>query len=163
MDYQTPRFGRIFVSFGWMSRMNKLLVLACIFLSACGAGSDRKKSNNPFDQSGQQVDPIQLDPITQKKGSDVYSKYGCFTCHSLDGRTMYGPPLDNLYMKNVSVVREGRVTTIIADRDYLTRAITDPEYEKVSEYEHRIMPVPEIPKEDVETLVDYLIELGKKD
>jgi len=73
---------------------------------------------------------------------------------------MYGPPLNNLYMKEVSVVREGRETTIIADRDYLTRAITDPEYEKVSEYEHRIMPVPEIPRKDVETLVDFLI--GKK-
>jgi len=135
--------------------MNKLLVLACIFLSACGAGSERNKTHKTLDQPTEQTDPSIV-----AAGSDLYSKYGCFTCHSLDGSAMYGPPLNNLYMKEVSVVREGRETTIIADRDYLTRAITDPEYEKVSEYEHRIMPVPEIPRKDVETLVDFLI--GKK-
>ncbi len=29
----------------------------------------------------------------------------------------------------VSVVRQGKVKTIVADRDYLTRAITDPDYD----------------------------------
>ena len=141
-----------------MFRTNKLLLLACIFLSACGAGSQRNKSNRTIDP------PVQQDNAgTLPEGSDLYAKYGCFTCHSLDGRVMYGPALNDLYMKEVTVVREGREKTIVADRDYLTRAITDPEYEKVSDYGQRIMPVPEISKEDLETLVDYLIGLGEKE
>ena len=55
---------------------------------------------------------------------------------------------------------QGEVKTIIADRDYLFRAITDPDYEKVTEYKSRVMPKPEIPGDDVETLIDYLIGQG---
>jgi len=76
---------------------------------------------------------------------------------------MYGPPLNDLYMKEVAVVRQGKEKTILADREYLTKAITDPDYEKVMEYKNSIMPKPDIPKDDLETLIDYLIELGNEE
>ena len=93
----------------------------------------------------------------------MFSKYGCFACHSLDGSIMYGPPLNDLFMKEVSVVRQGREETIVADREYFTKAITDPDYERVTEYKNKIMPKPEIHEDDVETLIDYLIELGEEE
>jgi hypothetical protein len=76
---------------------------------------------------------------------------------------MYGPPLNDLFMTEVSVVRQGEVKTITADRNYLIRAITDPDYEKVAKYKTKVMPKPEIPGDDVETLIDYLIGQGEND
>jgi cytochrome c2 len=132
-------------------------MIAFMFLSACGQVTDKKKGNTAINQPIQQSNTGQL-----TDGSDLFSKYGCFTCHSLDGSVMYGPPLNGLYMKEVNLVRQGKEKTIVADRDYFTKAITDPDYEKVSGYQNRIMPRPVIPKDDVETLIDYLIELGNE-
>lgn len=133
-------------------------MLAFIFLSACGEGPDKNKVNNVINQATKQSN---TDKLTE--GSDLFSKYGCFACHSLDGSVMYGPPLNGLFMMEVSVLRRGKEKTVIADRKYLSKAITDPDYEKVSEYKKRIMPKPVIPKDDLETLIDYLIELGEQE
>ena len=140
-----------------MCRTYQLVTVAFIFLSACGGGTDGNKGSKATSQPAQKTSNDK-----PAGGSELFSKYGCFTCHSLDGKVLYGPPLNDLYMKEVSVVRQGELKTIIADRDYLTRAITDPDYEKVSEYETRIMPKPVIPENDVETLIDYLIGPGEE-
>lgn len=140
-----------------MCRTYQLVTGVFMFLSACGGGAESNKDDKAISQPAQETSTDQ--PVG---GPELFSKYGCFTCHSLDGNVLYGPPLNDLYMKEVSVVSQGEVKTIIADRDYLARAITDPDYEKVLEYKTRIMPKPEIPKEDVEGLIDYLIGLGKE-
>lgn len=140
-----------------MCKTYQLVIVVSIFLSACGGGTDGNKGNKATSQ------PLQKTSNDKPAGGpELFSKYVCFTCHSLDGKVLYGPPLNDLFMKEVSVVRQGELKSIIADRDYLTRAITDPDYEKVSEYETRIMPKPVIPEDDVETLIDYLIGLGEK-
>ena len=133
-------------------------MVAFIFLSACVEGTDKNKGNKAIKLPTQQTN---TDKLTD--GSDLFSKYWCFACHSLDGSVMYGPPLNDLFMKEVSVERQGKEKTIVADREYFTKAITDPDYEKVSEYKSKIMPKPVIPKDDVETLIDYLIELGEEE
>jgi cytochrome c2 len=133
-------------------------MLALIFLSSCGEGTDKTKGNKAINQPTQQT---KSDKLTD--GSDLFSKYGCFACHSLGGSIMYGPPLNDLFMKEVTVVRQGKEITIIADREYFSKAITDPDYEKVSEYKNKIMPKPVIPNDEVETLIDYLIELGEEE
>jgi len=130
-------------------------MVALIFLSACGEGTDKNKGNKVISQPTPQTN---TDKLTD--GSDLFSKYGCMTCHSLNGSVMYGPPLNDLYMKDVSVVRQGKEITIVADREYFTRAITDPDYEQVSAYKSKVMPIPVIPKDDVETLINYLIKQG---
>ena len=129
-----------------------------IFLSACGEGTNKNKGNKAINQATQQSNTDKL-----ADGSHLFSKYGCFACHSLDGSVMYGPPLNDLFMKELTVVRKGKEKTIVADRKYFTKAITDPDYEKVSEYKSKIMPKPIIPKDDIETLIDYLIELGEEE
>ena len=101
--------------------------------------------------------------INMRTDQTFFPSNGCMACHSLDGGVLYGPPLNDLYMKEVTVVRQGKELTIVADREYITRAITDPDYEKVAEYKSKIMPKPVIPKEDVETLIDYLIKQGEKE
>ena len=95
-------------------------------------------------------------------GPELLDKYACMTCHSLDGKEMYGPTFRGLHGKDVKVLRRGVVLSLEVDRKYLKRSITDPAYEKVEGFENRIMPVPDISKEDVKLLVDYLIALDDK-
>lgn len=139
-----------------MFNIHKLVMVAFIFLSACGEGTDRNKRNKTVKQPTPQAS---TDKITD--GSDLFNRYGCIACHSLNGSVMYGPPLNGLFMKEVTVVRQGQEETIVADREYFTRAITDPDYEKVLEYKSKVMPKPDIPEDDVESLIDYLTGLGE--
>ena len=119
-----------------------------LILFACGEGTIKKQNS---------VDIL-------KEGSVLFSKYGCIVCHSLDGKVIYGPPLNDLYLNDVVVIRQGKVLTLVADREYLIRAIRDPGYEEVLEYQNKAMPIPHFSKKSIEILVDYLIALdeGKK-
>ena len=138
-----------------MCRVYMFVMVAIMFLSACGDGNGSNKGNKTISQPARQNSTDQL-----SDGSDLFSRYGCIACHSLDGSVRYGPPLNDLFMKEVTVVRQGQEKTIVADREYYTRAITDPDYEKVMEYKNKTMPKPVIPEDDVETLIDYLIGPG---
>lgn len=134
------------------------MMVVFMSLSACGEGTDKNAANKINHGPAKQTSTD-----TSANGPDLFSKYGCFACHSLDGSVMYGPPLNDLYMKEVSVLRQGKEKTVVADREYLIKAITDPDYEKVSEYQRKIMPKPVIPEHDVEVLIDYLIGLGEEE
>lgn len=149
-----------------MCRTYQLVMVFIVFLTGCGGGTERNKGGSTESNIGGEIinEPAQTSSTDRHYGGpDLFSKYACFTCHSLEGKVMYGPPLNGLFMKEVSVVRQGEVKTIIADRDYLKRAITDPDYEKVSEYKSKVMPKPVIPENDVEILIDYLIGQDEKD
>jgi len=95
------------------------------------------------------------------KGAELFAKYGCAVCHSLEGKVIYGPPLNEIYMKEVKVIRNGQEFTIVADRDYLTKAISEPRYEKVLEYRNKEMPLPGFSEEETEILVDYIIAINE--
>ncbi|MDF1576508.1 MAG: hypothetical protein P1P86_15075 [Bacteroidales bacterium] len=75
----------------------------------------------------------------------------------------YGPPLNGLYRKEIFVECEGVEKTIVADREYFNRAITDPDYVKVLEYKTRIMTKPVITEDEVISIVDFLIGLGEEE
>jgi cytochrome c oxidase subunit 2 len=97
-----------------------------------------------------------------KEGPNLFLKYGCIVCHSLEGKIIYGPPLNDIFMKEIKVIRNGKEITRIADREYLLHAITDPRAEKVLVYQNKEMPETSIPKEDAAVLVEYLILLNEK-
>lgn len=141
-----------------MWRTCKLWILVIIFLSSCGGHAENNGESQDIQQA---TDPSMADKLN--KGAELFSKYGCFICHSLDGTVMYGPPLNDLYLNEVSVLRKGKLRTLVAKRKYLKKSITDPDYEKVLNYENRIMPEPSIPKEDLESLIDYLIALDEEE
>ncbi|MBN1819617.1 MAG: c-type cytochrome [Prolixibacteraceae bacterium] len=96
-----------------------------------------------------------------KTGVELFIKYGCIVCHSLEGKDIYGPALNNIYLKNVNVIRKGEELTLVADRDYLKKAISDPRYEKVKEYTNKDMPETYFSEKEVDILVDYLISLSE--
>ena len=129
-----------------MCKTYKLLLFLFLFITACGEAPQKKPDKNEI----------------LKRGSELYAKYACAVCHSLDGTVVYGPPLNGIYMKNVQVIRNGKEFTVIADREYLKKAITEPRYEKVLEYQNKEMPLTQISEEETEILVDYIIELDEK-
>jgi cytochrome c oxidase subunit 2 len=129
-----------------MYKFNRLLLCLLFFSVACG-----KNSGKGHDEK-----------FSIEKGSELYAKYGCAVCHSTDGKEIYGPPLNGIYMKEIKVVRNGKEIILIANREYLKRAITDPRYEKVLEYRNKEMPLTQISDEEAEILVYYIIAFDNK-
>ncbi|HKJ78498.1 MAG TPA: c-type cytochrome [Prolixibacteraceae bacterium] len=95
-----------------------------------------------------------------KEGAALYTKYGCMVCHSLDGKVVYGPPLDKIFMKEIKVIRNGDTLTVVANREYLKKSITEPRFEKVLEYQNKEMPLTSFSEEETELLVEYIILLN---
>ena len=129
-----------------MCKTNKLLLCLFFFITACGEAPQKKPGEQEI----------------LKKGSELYLKYACAVCHSLDGTVIYGPPLNEIYMKNVKVIRNGKEFIVVADREYLKKAITEPRYEKVLEYQNKEMPLTQISEEETELLVEYIIAMDEK-
>lgn len=127
-----------------MSKINKLILYLFLLLIACGEGTGKK----------------QTDKERLKKGAELFSKYGCAVCHSLEGKIIYGPPLNEIFMKNVKVLRGGKEFTIVADREYLKKAISEPRYEKVLEYKNKEMPLANFSEEETDILVEYIIAMN---
>jgi mono/diheme cytochrome c family protein len=98
-----------------------------------------------------------------KSGAAAFSRFICNTCHSLEGEEIYGPPLNGLYMKKVEVIRDGKVITVTANRDYLKKAILDPRSEEVAGYQSKDMPEVHISEKEADLLVEYLVLMGKND
>jgi cytochrome c oxidase subunit II len=128
-----------------MGKMNKLFLCLFLFIVACSEAPPKKPDRN----------------FVLKKGSELFAKYGCAVCHSLDGKVIYGPPLNGLFMKNVKVMRGGQEFTVVADREYLKKAISEPRYEKVLEYKNKEMPLASFSQEETDILVEYIIALDE--
>lgn len=129
-----------------MDTISKLSLYFFLLLMGCCKGPDKK--------------PDKEEILT--KGAELFSKYGCAVCHSLEGKVIYGPPLDEIYMKNIKVLRQGKEFEVVADRRYLKKAIIEPRYEKVLEYKNKEMPIANFSEEEAEILVDYLIAIQAK-
>lgn len=74
----------------------------------------------------QSVSVTQL--TTEERGEQWYTQFGCNSCHTLDGSTGVGPSWQGLY-GNERPLASGE--TVVADEEYLRRAILDPHVELV--------------------------------
>lgn len=83
--------------------------------------------------------------------------YGCTGCHSLDGTAGAGPSLLGIGGSKRTVVIDGKEKEIIADSDYIRRAILEPAAEVVKGFA-AIMPpyAGAIPEEDLVAIVAFL-------
>ena len=97
----------------------------------------------------------------ETKGAEAFTSNGCHTCHSLEGKTLYGPPLDNIVGKEIEVVRGNNTVKLVITRKYIEKAILDPGYEKPAGYENKLMPDPVMTKSEAKLLIDYIILLGE--
>jgi cytochrome c2 len=125
----------------------KRLPVFVIILAVAACGNQKKPD------SGRAEDP--------KKGELLFNSVGCAICHSVSGEKKYGPPLNVIYAKKVTVFRNGNRDTLVTDRQYILRSLQDPGYEKVEGYQKRKMPSLNLSKEDIDYLMDYIIFINE--
>ena len=80
---------------------------------------------------------------------------GCGSCHSVDGSRREGPTWEGLAATSVPL-DDGSI--VVADQDYLRRAIEQPSIEVQQGYPP--MPAQDLTDAQVEALVDYIEGLG---
>lgn len=104
------------------------------------------------EKNGQVISPDKV-----KKGETIFIASGCTKCHSVSGEKMYGPPLNLILGRQITVIRKGEQHTLMPDRKYIIRSMKDPEYEKLVGYENKKMAVINLSDDDIESIADYLI------
>lgn len=92
-------------------------------------------------------------------GAALAEQSGCLGCHSLDGSRSIGPSLLNLAGSERTVTRDGQVMSLIADRDYLERAILDPAAEVTEGYMPAMPPYAHLSPAEVKALIAWLESL----
>lgn len=95
-----------------------------------------------------------------KKGQELFSNVGCVMCHSLSGEKRYGPPLNTIFNKKNSVIRDSTELKVTVDRAYLKRSITDPDFEKPIDFQESKMAKTTLTNNDIDCIVDYLISVN---
>ncbi len=90
------------------------------------------------------------------KGRELLAKYGCTGCHSLDGSKMVGPTLLGLFGRQVTVTTDGVERKLIVDREYLIRAIVEPQSDITQGYAPMMPPYASLSAEELEEIVEYL-------
>ncbi len=90
-------------------------------------------------------------------GRAAASRYGCFSCHTIDGQKHIGPTWQGLYESLVPLTG-GHV--VRADEDYLTRSMMDPLADVVAGYAP-VMPVYQgvLPEPEVAAIVEFIKSL----
>lgn len=92
-------------------------------------------------------------------GKILLDQYGCLGCHSLDGSESVGPTLQKIAGRVTKVERNGENVELQADRNYLRRAILDPESEIVQGFSPIMPPFAGvIPAPDLERILDFLMD-----
>ncbi len=87
-------------------------------------------------------------------GREVASRHGCFSCHTLDGQPHIGPSWAGLYRSEVKL-DDGSV--VLADEEYLTRSMMEPQAQIVSGYKG-VMPTyrGNLQEAEVAALVEFI-------
>lgn len=94
-----------------------------------------------------------------ESGATVAEEAGCLACHTTDGADSTGPTWQGLFGSEVTLT-DG--STVVADEDYLRRAIVDPAAEVVEGY----APVmttgfgDRLSDEEIEALIEYIRSLS---
>ncbi|MGH2721438.1 MAG: c-type cytochrome [Actinomycetota bacterium] len=124
-----------------------LSVMAALLMTACSRGP----AADPAGSSG---------PADPSRGARLVDQFGCLNCHSTDGRARVGPTWKGLAGSKVQLT-DGR--SVLADPDYLTRAVRDPDADIVAGYPPGVMrgamPPGEITDADIAAIVAYLESL----
>lgn len=73
-------------------------------------------------------------PAPELDGLKLMQDNNCLRCHSTDGSKMLGPTFKGIVGRQVTVEKDGSEQTLISDREYLRRAISEPKAEIVVGY-----------------------------
>ncbi len=94
-------------------------------------------------------------------GAEVAQTQGCVGCHSVDGSQRVGPTWLGLYDSQVTLEDD---TTVVADEEYLRRAILETNAEIVKGFPASVMPgiyKDTLSEEQIDALVEYIKSLAE--
>ncbi|TYO98976.1 cytochrome c oxidase subunit 2 [Geothermobacter ehrlichii] len=97
-----------------------------------------------------------------EKGRELLARYGCLSCHSLDGSKLVGPSFKGIGGRQVRVITEGKERTLTSDDGYLERSILTPGADVVVGYPP-VMPGYEgkISARELREIIGYLSRIGR--
>jgi cytochrome c oxidase subunit 2 len=95
-------------------------------LAGCGAGSSGSEGKDKTTST---------DPVVAR-GERLVEERACLSCHSTDGTRLAGPTWKGLAGSTVELA-DGR--RVVADREYLRRAIQDPDAETIKGFPSGLM------------------------
>ncbi len=95
----------------------------------------------------------------QDKGRQMLASFGCTGCHSLDGAKMVGPTLLGIFGRQVTVTSDGVERNQTIDREYLKRALLQPQADLAQGYPPVMPPYTWLSAKELEAIVEYLQEL----
>lgn len=114
-----------------------------VILYACGGGGDGSSSTDSLSPSAQE-------------GLEIAQNNGCASCHGSDFGGAAAPTWKGL-AGSVRKLTDG--TEVVADREYLIKAIMEPDAQVVRGYA-LMMPMNGLDSAEVEKIVDYIESLG---
>ena len=89
-------------------------------------------------------------------GLQLMQDNGCLGCHSTDGKKRVGPTFKGIVGRPVTVKRDGAEQTLTSDREYLHRAIVNPEAEIVVGNPPAMPAYDWMADEEVEAIIDTM-------
>jgi cytochrome c oxidase subunit 2 len=116
---------------------------------------ERDELTTTADHSKPAAEPVDL----ASQGEALAGQNGCLGCHSTDGSRRVGPSFKGLMGQERPVVKDGQNVTVVADTDYLIRAIREPGAEVVQEYPAAMPPYPGLSDEDIKALQAWIEKL----
>ncbi len=104
---------------------------------------------------GESEPELNLSPLGTE-GREIANSSGCSACHGNRGQGSVGPAWAGLPGEEVEL-EDG--TIVVADDEYLARAIADPQAEVVGGYTIT-MPENALTDEEIDAVIAYIKELG---
>ncbi len=93
----------------------------------------------------------------EEDGAGLLQKKGCLACHSIDGTKKIGPTFKGLFGSRLVVVIAGKEHEIIADEEYLRRAVMDPEADIVKGFPPVMPPQKDsVSRDELSSIIEYI-------
>lgn len=83
-------------------------------------------------------------------------RVGCLACHSLDGTADTGPTFRGLYLSTRTVMRDGARREVVADEEYLRRAILEPHADLTVDFPPSMPPTEGLTDEELQGIIEYI-------
>ncbi len=96
--------------------------------------------------------------VPTRDGAGLAKGKGCLACHSLDGSRGVGPTFKGLFRRQVKVLQNGRLQSVIADESYLRESIRLPAAKVVEGYQPIMPAYPDLTEEEIEAMVEFIEE-----
>lgn len=126
-----------------------LVIVLALVAVGCGGSDNADSSGNGGDTNEVNLDALQAN-------IDLARDAGCSGCHTIDGKSSYGPTWEGLYGTEITL-EDGTVRT--ADQEYIRTAIVDPSAER-REGVSGTMPQNRLSEEEVDTLIELIQAIG---